>query len=368
MPQESCLNSSDSVKTGMREEVMRKKNSVTIADIAKKAGVSRTTVSFYINHKYEKMSSRTRAKIEEAIRETDFVPNVLARSLNNKQSFMIGVMVHANTSWEMVQFMDGIEDCLKKNNYQMIVATTGWDLDEERQQIEKMKAQSVDGFIVNPSESFDLLWKTIGENRPLVVYDPPHVTPYRYWVRSNDYEAVYDALERMVTAGYDRLILVTEDPSRHTTIAQRCLAFDYLVGIRHVRSKTIYVSDPCLPEKLEFELLQHIRIEEKTCFFVTTTELLKTVFLVLRRYHDLMPDRIGLIGFDSVEWAAMVTPGVTTIVHPAFEAGNHAARLLLDVIAEKNEEVSGKIFECALHELGSTIRTTDKKKKEGEGE
>lgn len=343
---------------------MRKKNSVTIADIAKKAGVSRTTVSFYINGKFEKMSSKTRARIEAAIKETDFVPNVLARSLNNKQSFMIGVIMRTSATWEKARFIDGVEDCLKKNNYQMIVATSNWDLEEERRQIEKMKTQNVDGFIVNPSESFDLLWKTVGNQRPMVVYDPPHISPYRYWVRSNDYESVYDTLEQMAETGYTRFIMVTEEPGRHATIAQRCLAFDHLVKLRHLRSKTIYVQDPADSDRLEFELLQHIRIEERTCFFVTTPELLKAAFLALRRYHELMPDHIGLMGFDSLEWAEMVTPGVTTIVHPAYEAGFHAASLLLDVITDKNEEVPGRIFECTLHECGSTMKTKKERKEE----
>lgn len=346
----------------MRMEVMRKKNSVTIADIAKKAGVSRTTVSFYINQKFEKMSNKTRAKIEAAIEETDFVPNVLARSLNNKQSFMIGVIMRSSANWEKSRFIDGVEDCLKKNNYQMIVATSNWDLDEERRQIEKMKAQNVDGFIVNPSESFDLLWKTVGGQRPLVVYNPPHISPYWNWVRFNDYEVVYNVLEQMIETGYTRMIMVTEEPGRHATIAQRCLAFDHFINLHHLRSKTIYVHDPDDLTHLEFELLQHIRIEERTCFFVTTPELLKAVFLALRRYHEWMPDHIGLMGFDSLEWTEMVTPSVTTIVHPSYEAGFQAASMLLDVIMDKNEQVPGRIFECTLHECGSTMKI--KKRKE----
>ncbi len=341
--------------------VMRKKNSITIADIAKKAGVSRTTVSFYLNRKFEKMSSKTRDKIESVIEETEFVPNVLARSLNNKQSYLIGVLLHSLDSKEKAGFLEGVEDCLKENNYQMIVALSGWDLDEERRQIEKMKALGVDGFIVSPSDSFDLLWNTLKSPSPLVVYNPSHVSPYRYWVRTNDYEAVYDALDQAVDAGYKRFILVSEEPGKHGTIAQRCRAFDSVTRLRHRAATALYVADPNDTTSLEYRLVQQIRIDEPTCFFVTTPALLRAVYLVLRRYRELMPESIGLIGINALEWAEMVDPPVTTIVQPAYEAGFHAARLLLDGILEQNKELPCRIFPCRLHALGSTRNVKNKK-------
>ena len=62
------------------------KTKMTISDIAKLAGVSKTTVSFYLNEKYEKMSEDTRQRIEKVIEKTGYEPSVVARSLNFKQT------------------------------------------------------------------------------------------------------------------------------------------------------------------------------------------------------------------------------------------------------------------------------------------
>lgn len=68
-----------------------------------------------------------------------------------------------------------------------------------------------------------------------------------------------------------------------------------------------------------------------------------------------MPAQLGLIGFDSQEWSRMVSPSVTTIVQPAYEEGAAAARLIIDRLLEKNEELPNQIFECELIQGETTI-------------
>ncbi|MEY8309696.1 LacI family DNA-binding transcriptional regulator [Erysipelotrichaceae bacterium 51-3] len=338
---------------------MRKKNSITIAEIAKKAGVSRTTVSFYLNEKFEKMSSKTRQKIQDVIEETEFVPNAMARSLNDKQSHLVGTIVQANENTAKTEFLDGVRSHLQKNGYQMIAAVTSYGLEEERETIEQMSRLNVDGIIINPSESFDLLWSTMKKNIPLVAYNPPHVSRYAAWVRSNDYEVVYTTLEKEASTGYSRFVLVSEEADKCNGIPQRVLAFDHVMRYRHLERKDLYVNDIKNTEDLEFRLLQEIRIDQKTCFFVTTPALLDKVYLILRDYHELIPEHIGLLGFDSQEWVHMVAPSVTTIVQPVFEEGVHAAKLLLDQIEGRNEELPNQIFSCVLQEADTTMKVPD---------
>ena len=66
---------------------------ITINDIAKLAGVSKTTVSFFLNGKFDKMSDETRRKLEDVITRTNYHPNTIARSLNYKQTYLIGVVI-----------------------------------------------------------------------------------------------------------------------------------------------------------------------------------------------------------------------------------------------------------------------------------
>ncbi|MGC4423023.1 LacI family DNA-binding transcriptional regulator, partial [Streptococcus suis] len=82
----------------------------TIKDIAELAQTSKTTVSFYLNGKYEKMSKETRERIERVIRETDYKPSVVARSLNSKNTKLIGVLIGDITNTFSNQIVKGIEE------------------------------------------------------------------------------------------------------------------------------------------------------------------------------------------------------------------------------------------------------------------
>ncbi|MBR5005066.1 MAG: LacI family DNA-binding transcriptional regulator, partial [Erysipelotrichaceae bacterium] len=82
---------------------------MTISDIAKLAGVSKTTVSFYLNGKYEKMSEETRQRIEKVIEKTGYEPSVVARSLNFKQTKLIGVIIGDITNSFANQIVKGID-------------------------------------------------------------------------------------------------------------------------------------------------------------------------------------------------------------------------------------------------------------------
>lgn len=309
------------------------------------------------------MSAETRSKIEEVIKETDYVPNPLARSLNDKRSNLIGVMLQSLDSLDKERFLEGIEDYLNKNEYQMILTFSNSDLEEERRQLEKMKALNVDGYIISPSENFDLLWKAMKNTSPLVVYNPAHVSPYTYWIRSNDYEVVYDVLEKAADAGYTRFVMVSEELAHHALLQQRSRAFDDLTSLRHLEAESVYPADD---EDLDYQLTRQIRIDEPTCFFVTSASMLRKVYLALRRYHSQMPDHIGLIGFNALEWSDMVSPSVSTIVQPSYQAGVQAAKLLLDVILGQNQELPTHIYQCEFHQADSTLPVLCQKQSENE--
>ena len=89
----------------------------TIVDIAKLAGVSKTTVSRYINGHSEFMSSETAERLEQIIRETEYIPSNLARSLKSKKTRMIGVIIASLSSPFSAAVMMGIGNVLEKNGY-----------------------------------------------------------------------------------------------------------------------------------------------------------------------------------------------------------------------------------------------------------
>lgn len=139
-------------------------NKLTINDIAIRAKTSKTTVSFYLNGKFEKMSPDTRRRIEQVIEETNYSPNIMARSLKSKKSSLIGVIVADITNPFSNNIVKGIDDIARKKDYQILVGSSNLDIKNEEKYIKSMNDMGVDGFIVQPTVEFYKIAKRLKKN------------------------------------------------------------------------------------------------------------------------------------------------------------------------------------------------------------
>lgn len=331
---------------------------VTINDIAKLAGVSKTTVSFYLNGKFDKMSEETKNRLEDVIARTNYYPNTIARSLNYKQTHLIGVVIGDITNSFANQIVKGIDEYSRQKGYQMIVGSSGYSLDNERRCITGMAAMGVDGFIVQPTVHFETMWKEIGIHKPIAYFDSPNPVSNELWVKTNNYEAVYDATEQLVQEGYEHFVIITADPYILETRMERNRGFTDCLDLNKKPYDVILADEKTTSAMLEEKLAPYLKSDTPTAVFVCNNWLLDKAYLVLRNYKDLIPNKIGLIGFDSLEWTELVTPSITTIIQPAYEEGQAAARILIDRIENQNQEVPNWILHCRINQCDSTKRNT----------
>jgi LacI family kdg operon repressor len=335
------------------EKMARK---ITINDIAKLAGVSKTTVSFFLNGKFEKMSEDTRKRIESAIEKTNYRPNAMARSLNYKQTKLIGVIIGDITNSFANQIVKGINDTCRSNGYQMIVGASDYDLENERTCLSGMTGMGVDGFIVQPTSRFEAMWKEADIDKPIVYFDSPNSMSTGFWVKTNNYEAVYNATDELTERKYDQFVLITADPYVLNTRLERTRGFTDCLDIKKLPYEVIIADAKTTEAQLEEKLKKYLNGDKHTCIFVANNWLLDKTYLVIKKYRKLIPDHLGLIGFDSLEWTELSDPSITTIVQPAFEEGAAAARILIDHIEGNNNEAPNQILQCTINEMDSTRR------------
>jgi len=333
---------------------------ITINDIAKLAGVSKTTVSFYLNGMYEKMSEDTRKQIEKVIEKTGYQPSVIARGLNAKSNKLIGVIIGDVTNSFANKVINGIELSCKERGYKSLLVSSYYSLDNEKQYLQFLHGMNVDGFIVQPTVGFEALYKNIVQDKPLVVFDSPTMESENSWVKTDSKTAVYDLVHEMIKEGYHRFVYVTADPYVLYTRKERYDGFMKAVEENNL-PKDIIVYDednPSMIDKLEPLILS----DEPIGIIVANNWLLKMVYQELDKYFELMPEHIGLAGFDSLEWSSLARPSVTTIVQPAFEEGQAAASMLIDLIENKKTNQETLILPCYLNRK----ETTNKSGKERE--
>ena len=122
---------------------------VTITDIAKASGVSKTTISRYLNGRFDLMSPETRRRIESVIDVSGYQPSTIARSLKNKHSLLLGIVVSDQSSPFSTAVLLGVGDALRNTEYVPVFVNCDDDPAKERYQISFLLSRGVDGLIVN---------------------------------------------------------------------------------------------------------------------------------------------------------------------------------------------------------------------------
>ena len=325
-----------------------KKKRVTIKDIAEMAGTSKTTVSFYLNGKTERMGKDTKARIAQAIHDTGYEPSPLARGMNAKRSKLIGVVIGDITNAFSSQIVKGIDTVTGNAGYRMLVCSSNFDKQNELAYIERLLALGVDGFIVQPTANFKEISKSITDaGRQLVFIDSKLYDFQSNWVKTDNYEASYQAVEACVAKGYKRFLVVTAEPGLISSRIERFSGFvDALEAHGIGFAQFLIERDRVDAERLREFFDANIDGETPTLVFAPNCWALPDIYVAMQDYYPMMPDRVGLVGFDNSEWAGVASPSVSVVLQPALEEGQQAARILLDLIDEKGEVDPHQVLDC----------------------
>ena len=309
------------------------KKRLTITQIAEMAGTSKTTVSFYLNGKTSRMSEDTQKRIRKVIEETGYEPSPLARGMNSKESKLVGVIIGDITNAFANQIVKGIDEVISAEGYRMLVCNSNFSKQNELAYIDRLLALGVDGFIVQPTAQFKEITR-----------------------QTDNYEASYQAVEACVEKGYRRFLVVTAEPGLISSRIERMSGFvDALESHDIGFTQFVIEGDAVDKEKLGAFLKANIDKTTPTLVFAPNCWALPEIYKCCRDYYGLMPDRVGLLGFDNTEWTSVASPAVSVVVQPAREEGTTAARILLDAIAEKGEANPHQVLDCGVQWGDTTL-------------
>lgn len=335
-----------------------RKKRVTITDIAELAGTSKTTVSFYLNGKTDRMAPATQERIRAAVEATGYVPNPLARGMNAKSSRLVGVVVNDIANAFSGRIVRGVERVCHEAGYRVLVSSSNDDVAEERAYIDRLLAVGVDGFIVQPTAQFREVSRTIEEaGKELVFFDSKFYDHGGSWVKTDNYDAVHAAVSSLAGAGYDRFLLVGAAPELLSSRIERTGGFVDALGAAGADHSSYTVPDSGVDvDDLTAWLEGNVDPARRTLVFAPNCWALPDVYVAMRPFYDLMPGSVGLLGFDNPDWAAVASPAVSCIEQPATEEGEAAARILLDLIDGTDAVPHQQVLPCSVVWRGTTLR------------
>lgn len=307
---------------------------VTILDVANHAGVSKSTVSQYLNKRYDYMAVETKNKIEKAIEELQYQPNIVARSLKMKRTKTIGVIV-ANILHEFsTQIIRAIEDVCHELDFHIIVCNADENPIKEEKYINMLHAKQVDGIIIFPTGgNVELYERLQNGNFPIIFMDRFVSDINIVSILLDNEKASTMAVEEFISNGYNRIGIITTSAIKNVTPRlERVSGYEKAMQENNLSLMHSYIRSVEI-ENIQSEFEKILSLPEPPQAILAGNDLALIEILKFVNKNQLsIPEDIAVIGIDDVSFADLYNPPLTTIKQPTFEMGKKAGELLLEKI------------------------------------
>jgi len=308
----------------------------TSADVAARAGVSRTTVSFVLNQRNESISPATRERVLEAARQLGYHPHAPARQLAGGRSQTVGLVVRQSPEQVagdafLAETLRGLTTATRAGGFQVIVEALE---PGSRPYGDLLRSGRADGVIVSgPRDDDAELLQIVGEGFPVVLQGtlPGLETPS---VDVDNRAGAKVAVEHLLALGHRRIGCITNAPLAYTAARER------LEGYRAALREAGIEPDPAWVAEGAFDAASGHRAMEELlarteldAVFVASDVVALGAIGALRAANRRVPDDVSVVGFDDIPLAAFFDPPLTTVRLPAYELGHAVGTALIDRIS-----------------------------------
>jgi len=310
----------------------------SISDVAAKAGVAPITVSRVVNNSGY-VNAETRARVEAAIAELQYIPNKLAQSLRFKKTNLLALIVSDITNPFWTTLTRGVEDAAVRHNYNVILCNTDENPDKQRNYVRLLLERQVDGLLLVPAFSNpEIVMEIKSQNVPLVMIDRRIPETYIDVIRGNSMDGAYQLTNYLIQLGHRRIAIVT-GPEVVSTSTERVL------GYKRALQEAGIPIDPSMIIYGEYNQASGTRMtrqilkmpQRPTAIFAGNNFIAIGVLKGLQEAGLSVPEQVSVVGFDDLPLTLLIEPFLTVAAIPAYEMGYRAAELLLRQIMGEEE-------------------------------
>ncbi len=313
----------------------------TINDVAKLAGVSKTTISRVINNN-SKVKFETKTKVLQVIRELGYTPNSIARALRIKKSDVVGVIVPREAEYVFSdpffsELIKGITTVLNLHNLNLHLVMSDSKSGQREIYSNLLKSKRIDGIIFMcptfDEKQYILKLRRVSLPYVLIGRFPLERTHY---VTCDNKQGACSAVEHLIRLGHKRIGFITG-------------SFDFIGGVDRFKGYEMALKKHNLEYNNEFvikgdwtresgyqamrELLN--REEVPTAVFISNDQMAVGGVKAIKEKGFQIPEDIAIVGFSDTQFASCIEPPLTTIKEPIYKEGVMAAEMLIELINGK---------------------------------
>ncbi len=310
-----------------------------LEDVASAAGVSAITVSRALRYP-ERVAASTREKIATAIEAVGYIPNLIAGGLASNSTRTIAAILPTLDNSIFTEVLQGMVDVLRPAGYQLILGNSNYSLKEEESLIEAFLARQVEGIMLTGACHTDRARHLLRTN-PIPVVETWSLpeSPVDLNVGFSNHQAAYEMTRYLIKKGHKQIGFVSAPTQNNDRSTQRRSGYRNALhdaGLVVCRSLELESAFGLEYGGQALETLTRYHSGMSAIFFAN--DILATgALLACQRRGWPVPERLAIAGFDDLEIASHIVPGLTTVRIYRREIGAEAGRLMLARI--KNEEI-----------------------------
>lgn len=325
----------------------------TIKDVAKLANVSPSTVSRVVADN-PKISKETKKRVLQAMKELNYHPNAIARSLASKATKTLGLVLPSTEKDVFmnpffIQIMRGISHYAQEKGY-YIMYTYGRDEDEEVEHLKNLiNSRRVDGVILTTVRENDRGIKLLKEREfPFVVIGKPEDIDDILWVDNDNFHAMYSVVNHLIQKGHRKIGFIGGHENLNVT-RNRLDGYKRALENSGIKVQDEYIKLGEFTEEYGYIQIKKM-MEDLPTAVVTTDDILAFGVIKACKEED---KNISIVGFNNTPLAEYQDPKLSSVDINAEKLGYFGAKLLINKLMKKREDIQNYIIETNLIERGS---------------
>ncbi|MCY6355166.1 LacI family DNA-binding transcriptional regulator [Clostridium sp. ZS2-4] len=322
--------------------------SVTINDIAKAAGVSPATISRVLNNSgYVK--EETRQKILSVIKELNYTPSAIARSLSTSKTNTIGVIVPDVNNPFFGEVIKGISEIADMHDLNIILCDTDESLDKELKAIKLLKEQRIQGILITPTsveEDFNSEYLSTLENLgiPIVLVDG-HVKYSTFsGVFVDNIKGAFEATEALIKAGHRKIGIITGRMNSKPA-KDRFIGYKKALAINNIPLDERYIFNGEYRLDSAYNAAKQLLMMEDrpTAVFICSNMMTLGCIKALMEQNMKIPEDMAIVAFDNIEVLNIVGINISSVNGPTIEMGKIGMRMLIDILNNKEKRAINRV-------------------------
>ena len=328
---------------------------VTSQDVAKLAGVSRTTVSLVLNDvEGIHITSETRQRVRNAAEKLGYVPNATAQALATRRAKAIGLVMtrsphHIASDTFLPQILGGLLEVVKQHKLHLLIESVEAE-HQDRVYLELARAKHIDGMILLTPRIDDTALRRLEEIDAHSVVMGKLADSNLYSIDVDNQLAARKATQYLIDMGHTRIACIANAPASFSSAHERVLGYKDALSASGIAPEDGMVRYADFDPQSGFDCMKSLLASgfNFTAVFVASDNVVIGAKSALREAGLRIPEDISIMGFDDIPWAKYSDPPLTTVRLPAQKLASEACLMLMDLMKGTEPAELNKVLDTEL--------------------